>query len=123
MAGLRDLFPPHALFSAQDVPHPKLDPALLQHAAATMNAEPSACVVIEDTPQESWLLSPPGCGLSATVADSDERALREPCRHTLRSACTAPYLPRPSRVAESVHECGKRLRDVSGSQGSKPQRP
>jgi beta-phosphoglucomutase-like phosphatase (HAD superfamily) len=44
LTGLRDLFAPHALFSAHDVPRPKPDPALFQHAAATMNAKPSACV-------------------------------------------------------------------------------
>jgi HAD superfamily hydrolase (TIGR01509 family) len=66
LTGLRDLFQPYALFSAHDVPRPKPDRALFQHAAATMDAKPSACVVIEDTPRESWLPSPPGCGLSAT---------------------------------------------------------
>jgi HAD superfamily hydrolase (TIGR01509 family) len=50
LTGLRHLFPPHALFSAHDVSHPKPDPALFRHAAATMDAKPGACAVIEDTP-------------------------------------------------------------------------
>ena len=46
LKGLRDLFLPHALFSAYDVPRPKPDPALFQHAATTMNTKPSACVAL-----------------------------------------------------------------------------
>jgi HAD superfamily hydrolase (TIGR01509 family) len=76
LTGLRDLFPPHALFSAHDVPRPKPDPALFQYAAATMDAEPSACVVIEDT--SSGVMAAVAAGMRAVgyAADSDERALR-----------------------------------------------
>ncbi len=76
LTGLRDLFAPHALFSAHDVPRPKPDPALFQHAAATMNAEPSACAVIEDTP--SGIVAAVAAGMRAIgyAADSDEHALR-----------------------------------------------
>lgn len=76
LTGLRDLFPPGALFSAYDVPRPKPDPALFQHAAATMNATPSACVVIEDSP--SGVIAAVAAGMRAMgyAADSDERALR-----------------------------------------------
>lgn len=76
LTGLRDLFAPHALFSAHDVPRPKPDPALFEHAAATMHAEPSACVVIEDTP--SGIVAAAAAGMRAIgyAADSDEHALR-----------------------------------------------
>ena len=40
----------HGLFSADDVPRPKPAPDLFLHAAARMNAEPAACVVVEDSP-------------------------------------------------------------------------
>jgi HAD superfamily hydrolase (TIGR01509 family) len=76
ITGLRELFPPYALFSAYDVARPKPDPALFQHAAATMNVSPSACAVIEDSP--SGILAAVGAGMRAIgyAADSDERALR-----------------------------------------------
>jgi HAD superfamily hydrolase (TIGR01509 family) len=38
------------LFSAQDVARPKPAPDLFLHAAASMAARPSSCVVIEDSP-------------------------------------------------------------------------
>jgi HAD superfamily hydrolase (TIGR01509 family) len=76
LTGLRGLFPSDTLFSAYDVPRPKPDPALFQHAAATMNTKPSACVVIEDTP--SGVMAAVAAGMRAVgyAADSDERALR-----------------------------------------------
>lgn len=40
----------HGLFSADDVPRPKPAPDLFLHAAARMNAEPAACLVVEDSP-------------------------------------------------------------------------
>jgi HAD superfamily hydrolase (TIGR01509 family) len=50
LTGLRDLFPPEARFSAYSVPRGKPHPDLFLHAASTMGAEPSRCVVVEDTP-------------------------------------------------------------------------
>ena len=46
------LFPRVAgrLFSAKLVPHPKPAPDVYLHAARAMNADPSRCVVVEDTP-------------------------------------------------------------------------
>lgn len=38
------------LFSAEDVSLPKPAPDLFLHAAQAMNAEPSSCVVVEDSP-------------------------------------------------------------------------
>ncbi len=76
LTGLRDLFPSHTLFSADDVPRPKPDPALFRHAAATMNTESSACVVVEDSP--SGVIAAVAAGMRAIgyAADSDEEALR-----------------------------------------------
>jgi HAD superfamily hydrolase (TIGR01509 family) len=77
LTGLRDLFAPHALFSAHDVPRPKPDPALFQHAAATMNVPPSACAVIEDTPSGVTAAVAAGMRAIGFAADSDARALRD----------------------------------------------
>jgi HAD superfamily hydrolase (TIGR01509 family) len=76
LTGLLDLFPPDALFSAYDVPRPKPDPALFLHAAATMNANPFACAVIEDSP--SGIMAAVAAGMRAIgyAADSDEHVLR-----------------------------------------------
>jgi HAD superfamily hydrolase (TIGR01509 family) len=49
LAGLCELFPSGTLFSAHDVPRGKPHPDLFLHAASTMGAEPSGCVVVEDT--------------------------------------------------------------------------
>jgi beta-phosphoglucomutase-like phosphatase (HAD superfamily) len=38
------------MFSAQDVSRGKPSPDLFLHAAATLNVDPSACVVVEDSP-------------------------------------------------------------------------
>jgi HAD superfamily hydrolase (TIGR01509 family) len=50
--GLTGLLPRFAgrTFSAQDVARPKPAPDLFLHAAATLAAEPAACVVVEDSP-------------------------------------------------------------------------
>lgn len=92
LTGLRDLFALDALFSAYDVPHPKPDPALFQHAATTMNAKPSACVVIEDTP--SGITAAVAAGMRAVgyAADSDERALRNAGAEIIRSLDEIPAL-------------------------------
>lgn len=49
-AGLLDLFPPDLRFSAEDVVRGKPAPDLFLHASAAMGADPSACVVVEDSP-------------------------------------------------------------------------
>jgi HAD superfamily hydrolase (TIGR01509 family) len=92
LTGLRDLFSSHALFSAHDVPRPKPDPALFQHAATTMNTELSACVVIEDTP--SGIVAAVAAGMRAIgyAADSDERALRSAGAEIIRSLEEIPEL-------------------------------
>jgi HAD superfamily hydrolase (TIGR01509 family) len=93
LTGLRDLFPPDALFSAYDVPRPKPDPAVFQHAAATMSANPSACAVIEDSP--SGIMAAVAAGMRAIgyAADSDEHALRNAGVETIiRSLDVLPEL-------------------------------
>ena len=92
LTGLRDLFAPHALFSAYDVPRPKPDPALFRHAAATMHAEPSACAVVEDTP--SGVMAAVAAGMRAIgyAADSDEHALRGAGAEIIRSLGEIPEL-------------------------------
>jgi HAD superfamily hydrolase (TIGR01509 family) len=77
LTGLRELFAPHALFSAHDVPRPKPDSALFLHAAATMHARPSACAVVEDTPSGVTAAVAAGMRAIGYAADSDERALRD----------------------------------------------
>jgi HAD superfamily hydrolase (TIGR01509 family) len=97
LTGLRDLFPSRALFSAHDVPRPKPDPALFQHAAAMMNAEPSACAVIEDTP--SGIVAAVAAGMRAIgyAADSDEHALRSAGAEIIRSLEEIPELLLPEQ--------------------------
>jgi beta-phosphoglucomutase-like phosphatase (HAD superfamily) len=98
LAGLGDLFPPHALFSAHDVSRPKPDPAVFQYAAATMNAKPSACAVIEDTP--SGVMGAVAAGMRAIgyAADSDERALRNAGAEIIRALDKLPELLGLSRA-------------------------
>jgi beta-phosphoglucomutase-like phosphatase (HAD superfamily) len=92
LTGLRDLFPPHALFSAHDVLRPKPDPALFQHAATAMNTKPSACVVIEDTPSGVTAAAAAGMRAVGFAADSDERALRHAGAEIIRSLDGLPKL-------------------------------
>jgi HAD superfamily hydrolase (TIGR01509 family) len=90
LTGLRDLFPPDALFSAHDVPRPKPDPALFRHAAATMGVQPSACTVIEDTPSGVTAAIAAGMRAIGYAADSDEHALRNAGAKIIRSLDRLP---------------------------------
>jgi HAD superfamily hydrolase (TIGR01509 family) len=92
LTGLRDLFPPGALFSAYDVPRPKPDPALFRHAAATMGVQPSACTVIEDTPSGVTAAVAAGMRAIGYAADSDEHALRDAGAEIIRSLDSLPEL-------------------------------
>ncbi len=47
------------LFSASDVPRGKPAPDLFLHAAASMQTQPAACIVVEDSPSASPPASPP----------------------------------------------------------------
>jgi HAD superfamily hydrolase (TIGR01509 family) len=90
LTGLRDLFPPGALFSAYDVPRPKPDPALFRQAAATMGVQPSGCTVIEDTPSGVTAAVAAGMRAIGYAADSDERALRNAGAEIIRSLDKLP---------------------------------
>jgi HAD superfamily hydrolase (TIGR01509 family) len=90
LTGLRELFPPGALFSAHDVPRSKPDPALFRHAAATMSVQPSACTVIEDTPSGVTAAVAAGMRAIGYAADSDERALRNAGAEIIRSLDKLP---------------------------------
>jgi HAD superfamily hydrolase (TIGR01509 family) len=76
LTGLRELFPPDALFSAYDVPRPKPDPAVFQLAADSMNATPSRCAVVEDSPSGIMAAVTAGMRAIGYAANSDEDALR-----------------------------------------------
>ncbi len=77
LTGLLDLFAAGALFTAYAVQRGKPHPDLFLHAAATMGAEPTASVVVEDTP--SGVVGAVRAGMRvlglAAIAE-DEPALR-----------------------------------------------
>ncbi len=77
LTGLRELFPSGALFSAHDVPRGKPHPDLFLHAASKMGAEPSGCVVVEDTASGVTAAVSAGMRVLGYVADSDEVAIRQ----------------------------------------------
>jgi HAD superfamily hydrolase (TIGR01509 family) len=89
---LRDLFPGEALFSAYSVPRGKPHPDLFLHAANAIGAEPSRCVVVEDTP--SGVKGAVSAGMRALgyAADGDETALREAGAEVFRSMDELPAL-------------------------------
>jgi HAD superfamily hydrolase (TIGR01509 family) len=77
LTGLRSLFADRALFSAYTVARGKPHPDLFLHAAAEMGAEPSRCVVVEDTPSGVTGAVAAGMRVFGYAADSDEQALRQ----------------------------------------------
>jgi HAD superfamily hydrolase (TIGR01509 family) len=85
LTGLLGLFQREALFSAESVPHGKPAPDLFLHAAAAMGAEPSRCVVVEDTASGVAAAVAAGMRVFGYVADSDEAALTEVGADPLRS--------------------------------------
>jgi HAD superfamily hydrolase (TIGR01509 family) len=85
VTGLRGLFPDEALFSAYSVARGKPHPDLFLRAAATMRAQPSRCVVVEDTASGVAAGVAAGMQVFGYVADSDERALRDAGAHLLRA--------------------------------------
>jgi HAD superfamily hydrolase (TIGR01509 family) len=92
LTGLRDLFGGQALFSAYSVPRGKPAPDLFLHAAAAMNATPSGCAVIEDTPSGVVAAVAAEMRVIGYAADSDERALRAAGAEILRSMDDLPQL-------------------------------
>lgn len=85
LAGLSTLFPAHARFSAYAVGRGKPYPDLFLHAAAAMKAEPSSCVVVEDSPSGVRAAISAGMRVFGYSADSDERSLRGAGAEILRS--------------------------------------
>ncbi len=92
LTGLRDLFGRDALFTAYSVPRGKPYPDLFLRAAAVMNAQPSRCAVVEDTPSGVTAAVSAGMRAFGYAADSDELALREAGAETLRSLEHLPAL-------------------------------
>jgi beta-phosphoglucomutase-like phosphatase (HAD superfamily) len=77
LTGLIYLFPGGALFSAYSVARGKPHPDLFLHAAKAMGAEPSRCVVVEDTPLGVQAAVSAGMHVLGFTADSDEAAMRQ----------------------------------------------
>ena len=77
ITGLHDLFEDDALFSAYQVPRGKPHPDLFLHAASEMGANPSGCVVVEDTPSGVRAAAAAGMRVLGYSADGDEHALRQ----------------------------------------------
>jgi HAD superfamily hydrolase (TIGR01509 family) len=75
LTGLRDLFAPDALFSAESVPRGKPHPDLFLHAARVMGAKPAGCVVVEDTPSGVTAAVAAGMRALGYAADADAQAL------------------------------------------------
>ena len=76
LTALDRLIPTDAVFSAYSVPRGKPHPDLFLHAAQRMGAEPSACVVVEDTASGVSAAVAAGMRVLGYAADSDEAALR-----------------------------------------------
>jgi len=77
LTGLRELVPPDALFSAEQVRSGKPSPDLFLHAAATMGVDPGACAVVEDTPSGVAAAVSARMRVFGFAADGDEPALRD----------------------------------------------
>jgi HAD superfamily hydrolase (TIGR01509 family) len=76
LTGLDRLIPRDAVFSAYSVPRGKPHPDLFLHAARLMDAEPAACVVVEDTASGVRAAVAAGMRVLGYAKDSDEAALR-----------------------------------------------
>jgi HAD superfamily hydrolase (TIGR01509 family) len=90
LTGLLSLFPAHAMFSGQLVPRGKPHPDLFLHAAATMGATPSRCVVVEDTLSGVTAAVAAGMRAIGYAADSDETALRNAGAELLQTLAQLP---------------------------------
>lgn len=92
LTGLLGLFGSDALFSAYSVPRGKPHPDVFLHAAAAMNAEPSRCVVVEDTPSGVRAAVSAGMRAVGYVAGGSEPALQEAGAEIVRSLKDLPAL-------------------------------
>jgi HAD superfamily hydrolase (TIGR01509 family) len=92
ITGLHTLFADRALFSAYSVPRGKPHPDLFLHAASRMGVDPSACLVVEDTPSGVIAAVSAGMRVFGYAADSDEQALRSAGAETFDSFDCLPRL-------------------------------
>ncbi len=92
LTGLRHLFGDGALFSAYSVARGKPHPDLFLHAAAEMGADPTGCVVVEDTPSGVLAGVSAGMRVFGYAADSDQQTLRQAGAEVFRSLDELPAL-------------------------------
>jgi HAD superfamily hydrolase (TIGR01509 family) len=92
LTGLLHLFDEQSLFSAHSVARGKPHPDLFLHAASTIGAEPSDCVVVEDTPSGVSAAVAAGMRAIGYAADSDEAALRRAGAEIIQSLEELPVL-------------------------------
>ncbi len=92
LTGLDRLIPGGAVFSAYSVPRGKPHPDLFLYAAAEMGAQPTGCVVIEDSPSGVTAAVTAGMRVLGLTADSDEQALRDAGAEVFESLDQVPGL-------------------------------
>ncbi len=92
LTGLTNLFSPTALFSAEQVAHGKPHPDLFLHAAEAMRADPSRCVVVEDSPGGITAAVDAGMRPLGYAAANDPTALREAGAETFTRLDELPCL-------------------------------
>jgi HAD superfamily hydrolase (TIGR01509 family) len=92
LTGLSERFSAEARFSATQVERGKPFPDLFLHAAQSMGASPSACVVVEDTPSGVTAAVAAGMRVFAFAADGDPRALAEAGGDVVMSLAELPAL-------------------------------
>lgn len=92
LTGLLHLFDEQALFSAHSVARGKPHPDLFLHAARAMGAEPSDCVIVEDTPSGVSAAVAASMRAIGYAADSDEAALRRAGAEIIQSLEELPVL-------------------------------
>jgi HAD superfamily hydrolase (TIGR01509 family) len=85
-------FPEQARFSAYSVANGKPAPDLFRHAAASVGADPAACVVVEDSPSGVTAAVAAGMRALGYAADSDERALSDAGAEIVHSLPELPGL-------------------------------
>ena len=90
LTGLSHLFPEDARFSAGQVRRGKPFPDLFLHAARAMGAQPSGCIVIEDTPSGVKAAVAAGMRVLGYGADSDPQALSDAGGEIVMSLAEVP---------------------------------
>jgi beta-phosphoglucomutase-like phosphatase (HAD superfamily) len=90
LTGLTGLFAEQELFSAYSVARGKPHPDLFLHAAASMEVDPSRCVVVEDSPSGVKGAVSAGMRVLGYTADSDPASLREAGAELLKSMSDLP---------------------------------